>query len=95
MPRRCEVQTPDGWHAHVFAALIPGMVFRLFEEDGTPVMDADGVMRWRALGLPGETDGRPTIDAEQVPETDVERAVRADGVFWPGGERSGAPSRLR
>ena len=58
MPRRCEVQTPDGWHAHVFAALIPGMVFRLFEEDGAPVTDADGV-------------------------------------FWPGGERSGAPSRLR
>ena len=94
MPRRCEVQTPDGWRAHVFAALAPGMVFRLFEEDGAPVTDADGVTRWRALGPPGETDGRPTIDADQVPETDVERAVRAEGMFWPGAGHS-SPGRLR
>ncbi len=89
MPRRCEVSTPHGWCAFPFGKLEPGMIFRLFEEDGAPVADEDGVTRWRALGPPGEKNGKPTIDAEQVPESEVERQMRTRGMFWPSGPRGG------
>lgn len=85
MARRCEVLV-DGraWRAWAFAELQIGMVFRLFESDGMPVKDKDDVWRWRALGPPStHQDGTPRIDAEPVPETEAERAVRQQGMYWP------------
>ncbi len=81
MTRRCEITTPTGWRTLPFAELLIGMVFRLFEPDEMPVADAEGVTRFRALTMP-EGD---RIEAEPVPETEAERAVREEGMFWPGG----------
>lgn len=93
MARQCEVLTGQGWRVRAFETLEPGMAFRLFEADGTPVKDADGTWRWRALGPPGRDEaGRPTIDAEPVPETEAERAVRTEGMYWPQG---GGGNRFR
>ena len=79
-PRRVEQATAGGWRAVV--TLLAGMVFRMFESDGTPVVDGEGVSRWRAV-----TDARPgeVIQSEAVPESDAEQAVRETGMFWPGG----------
>jgi hypothetical protein len=102
MARACEVQVGGGWQVTAMAQLRPGDVFRLFEADGAPVTDADGVSRWRALAAAQVIeDGTPTIEAEPYPETDVERAVSQRGMFWPGDGEAGptrqgfSPSRLR
>lgn len=98
MARRCEVWTDGhGWRAYSFAALAVGMVFRLFEEaTDARVMDEDGTWRWRVLGAPQVGgDGPPTIEAEPVPETEVERAVRTEGFYWPGDRARGDGNRLR
>ena len=93
-PRRCEIQTPDGWREVAFSTLTPGALFRLFDAvTGAPIEDEDGVTRWRALAVPvGDK-----VEAEQVPESDVERQVRVGGVFWPSshGREGLAPRRLR
>lgn len=83
--RHCEVLSGSGrWQPLAFEALEPGMVFRLFEPAGQPVVDESGASRWRVVGLPtaGE-DGRPTVEAEPIPETDAELAVRTEGAYWP------------
>lgn len=95
MPRRCEILT-DGldWREITPADLAPGAVFRLFEEDGTPVIVTDDltgerVAKWRVA---------ESGEAEPIPESDVERAVRTGGMFWPGGaaqQAEGPPRRLR
>ena len=100
MSRRCEVLTTDGtWREVPIAELAAGSIFRLFDgETGRPIEDADGARRWRALGPPGVgEDGAPVIDAEQVPESEVERQVREGGMFWPGAasRAPGPPRRLR
>ena len=102
--RRCEVFT-DGreWQEIDRAALMPGMVFRLFEPDGAPVVTAedetgDRIDRWRVLALPRLEDGEVVVDAEPIRETTVEREVREGGAYWPGGARGDAgwaPRRLR
>lgn len=80
MTRRCEIATPTGWRVIPFAELIVGMIFRLFEPDGSPVVDAEGVSRFRVVAPPvGDR-----IETEPVPETDAERAVREQGSYWPG-----------
>ena len=101
MSRRCEVLSGlQGWQAIARGDLKTGMVFRLFEEDGAPVPDAEagGPGRWRALAdaMMGE-DGQPQVEAEAIPESTVERVVRETGLYWPGGEQAGpwAPGRLR
>lgn len=110
MPRRVEVFT-DGreWRVIERADLAPGMVFRLFEEDGAPVvttaaLTGERVDHWRVLGVaPPPADAEPgremEIQAEEIPETSVERQAREGGTYWPtgGAPRAdwGPPRRLR
>ena len=96
MTRRCDVLTEDQrWRPCAREELSAGMVFRLFEEDGTPVTaeieeTGERVDRWRMTD-----DGR----AEPIPESGVERAVREGGFYWPTGQNTGdaggVPRRLR
>lgn len=105
MTRRYEVFTVGGeWRAIERAALGPGMIFRLFEADGSPVVAEDEatgarVTRWRALAAPRVEDGADVIDAEPIAETSVERAAREFGTYWPNGaapaDSGWAPRRLR
>lgn len=78
--RRYEIQTASGtWRPLPFDEIRAGMVFRGAEPDGTPVVDGEGVARWRAI-----TDAfDDSIEAEPVPESEAERAVREEGIFWP------------
>ena len=91
MARRCETLTEiGGWHGVPFKDLQPGQVFRLFEPDGTPVMDAEGAWRWRVLGVGApDAEGRPTVEAEPILESEAEQLVRRDGVYWPGSREGG------
>lgn len=82
--RRCQVLT-DGqqWRECPVSDVRAGQVFRLFEADGSPVRDADGHARWRAL-----TDASPrgevhAVEAVAVPETDVERAATRGVGYFP------------
>ena len=96
MSRRCEVFTEGReWREIARSDLAPGMVFRLFEEDGAPVTaeieeTGERVDRWRVT-----EDGR----AEPIPESGVERAVRDSGMYWPTGSNPAdagwLPRRLR
>ena len=103
--RRCEVFTEGReWREIARADLRPGMVFRLFEPDGAPVVTEDEetgerVDRWRVTGAPRVVDGEWEIDTEPIPESGVERAVREGGVYWPSGanpvDAGWVPRRLR
>ena len=103
--RRCEVFTEGReWRAIDRADLTPGMVFRLFEADGAPVTATDdetgeAIDRWRVTGEPRLVDDEWEIDAEPIPESSVERAVREGGVYWPSGanpaDAGWVPRRLR
>ena len=48
---------------------------------------------FRVLGA----DGKPAIDSEPMPLTEVERATESDGHWWPSGSGGWAPTpgRLR
>lgn len=96
MSRRCEVLGSDGhWRESAHALLQIGDVFQLFETDGRAVVDDAGFRRWRALAPASATaSGAVEIDAEPVPETEVERTVREGRVWWPE-SRSRLPGRLR
>jgi len=105
--RRCEVWSAGsgGWSEIAFAALEPDMVFRLFEDDGTPVIEenadtGDRVSKWRVVSAPHTNEnGRLILDREPIPETDVERALRTGGMHWPNDRQPPpgpwVPSRLR
>lgn len=99
--RRCQVATAgQEWRDAPLESVRDGQVFRLFEEDGSRVTDSDGCWRWRAVGdAYRDDDGRASVDAEGVPDSDVERAVLATGVYWPGALTARLPapthSRLR
>ena len=105
MSRRCEVFTEGReWREIARADLRPGMVFRLFEETGESVAESDDetgetIDRWRVTGDPRLVDGEWEIEAEPIPESGVERAVRDDGMYWPGGanpaDAGWVPRRLR
>lgn len=92
--RRCEVRTPDGgWREIAGADLEPGMVYRLFEPDGSPVVDAEtGATRFRALTA-ARDDPNGEVEAEPLPESEVEREVKRVGFWWPAGGPAG-PGRL-
>lgn len=89
MSRRCQVLDAGGyWRDAPIASVRNGQVFRLFEEDNRPVRDEDGHERWRAVADArqhysqdlGEYQWR--VEAEAVPETEVERqATRGVGYF--------------
>lgn len=88
MPRRCEVLTDQrAWVTIATRDLKAGMVYRLFEEDGSAVLDdeTDAPGRWRALAdaVP-QPDGTATVESEAIPESEIERQVRTHGMFWPG-----------
>lgn len=86
MNRRCQILT-DGqyWRDSRMSDLVEGSVFRLFELDGREVKDEDGHARWRATApalLDPEAD-QWKVEAEAIPESDVERTVRTTGWFFP------------
>ena len=107
MSRRCEVWSAGsgGWSEIAVANLEPDMIFRLVEDDGTPVIDenvdtGERVSKWRVLSAPHtDENGRLILDREPIPETDVERALRTGAMYWPGSGTQPpgpwVPSRLR
>lgn len=85
MSRRCEILTSGQyWRTAPVTLLQVGDVFRLFL-DSEPVTDGEGCWRWRVVAPPvPNLDGTHDVDAEAVPETEIERAVRTGGMYWPG-----------
>jgi len=95
--RRLEVLRGERWAPIDRRELRAGDVFRLLEPDGSPVRDPEtGAERWRVLEVlaPDPETGEAPFAAEPLPESEVERAARRDGAWWPGGAALGAP-RLR
>ena len=53
----------DNWEPVLFMELTSGCTFRMYEQDGEPVIDQKGRKEWTAAGKPYITkDGVPTID---------------------------------
>lgn len=79
------------------ASVCAGQIFRLYEPDGRLVRDGEtGATRWRALAdaRPAPGGAEHEVDAEAVPDSDVELTVFERGMYWPGGQRPGG-GRLR
>ena len=85
MTRRCEILTDQGaWRPWSFDALAPDMIFRLFEENGTPITEDEGRVRSWRVSAPLERNEDGALKTEPIPETDVEQMVRTQGWYWPG-----------
>lgn len=97
-PRRWEVLTPSqSWREIAVAGVRSGDTVRLFEADGSPVLDLEtGASRFRATAdaaLDPE-HGDIVVETEPIPETDIEREAHASGMWWPGsGARQGLSTR--
>lgn len=96
--RRCQVLAEgQHWREAPLASVRAGQVFRLHEADGSPVLASDGAT-WRFRATSDATaveGGEARVEAEPVPETDVERAAREGPGWWPGERRGRQSSRLR
>jgi len=97
--RRVEALRGGRWVPADRQELRAGDVWRLLEPDGSPVQDPEtGAERWRVLEVlgPDPETGEARFLSEPLPESEIERAARRDGAWWPGAEgRALGPSRLR
>ena len=100
MSRRCEVLTEQQtWQEIAADTITAGMIYRIVGPDG-PERDVETgePIRWRARSdVTRNADGALETDSERVDETEIERAVRETGLYWPGGYQAGGwtPGRLR
>ena len=91
MKRRCDILT-DGqfWRERHLSEVRKGMIFRLYEQNGSRVTDEDGHWRWKAVSDAVDAgDGEWEVDAEAIPETDVELATQSGLGFFPKGHHRG------
>ena len=66
MARRVERIKKHDWVEVDFMDLTSGCTFRMFEEDGTQVIDEKGHTQWIAAGKPHLKDGKTTIKVYQT-----------------------------
>lgn len=85
MKRRCDIlANGQFWRERSLSEVRQGFIFRLYEQNGDQVVDEDGHWRWRALSDAVDVgDGEWEVDAEAVPETEVEAATRSGEGFFP------------